>query len=390
MPSRELCRTCGYPKLNEVTCTACRRVRWVCHRTRSNPFEPGSCPDWHSACPYCANGSCDCRLVPVPDDDPIGRPDCPADSTPSMPEAPASPVALSRPGGVGTMSGLSGSANYLVSVVIAVRDLLAAYGKYSLFLEGETRPTEATFPMLEVESRLGHLERILNPLRLPWGSSELIVHRDRIDDLPGWEPAASYAHHRLKRRVYDIVGRWEIDEICDDGPSYSGPLRTIKPYVLSADDHQELTWVAITLLEAFEAPASPAPPPSGIKPGPPMGDQPADAPGSGASGSVEPVVLGGPDDKVFVWGQEKDPLPPSQYRVIKALVEASEKGKRLSKDALCLATKDHEGNTVEDPVGALDRLCRRDADWRDVIDMAGIPGRGYGLKDKPPTPTQRS
>jgi hypothetical protein len=93
---------------------------------------------------------------------------------------------------------------------------------------------------------------------------------------------------------------------------------------------------------------------------------------------------------VFVWGKEKDPLPPAQYRVVKALVEAKAKGERLSKDALCRRTKDAKGNTVEDPVGALERLCRRDKDWQDVIDMAKTPGRGYGLKDKPPTPNQKN
>jgi hypothetical protein len=104
---------------------------------------------------------------------------------------------------------------------------------------------------------------------------------------------------------------------------------------------------------------------------------------------TEPVVLGGPDDPAFVWGKEKDPLPPAQYRTMKALVEAHGK-KRLSQDALHRATADDEGNLVEDPVGALKRLRRRDADWKGVIDMAGKAGRGYGLKDRPPTPTRKN
>jgi hypothetical protein len=112
------------------------------------------------------------------------------------------------------------------------------------------------------------------------------------------------------------------------------------------------------------------------------------SPAAATPETPQPIVLGGPDDPVFLWGKEKDPLPPAQYRVIKALVDARAKGKRLSKDVLCGATKDEDGNTVEDPVGALERLMKRDNDWRDVIDMAKTPGRGYGLKDKPPTPTQ--
>jgi hypothetical protein len=100
-----------------------------------------------------------------------------------------------------------------------------------------------------------------------------------------------------------------------------------------------------------------------------------------------PVVLNGPDDNVIVWGKEKAPLAPAQYRVVKALVEAHARGERLSKDKLCAATKDEKGDTVEDPVGALKRLRRRDPDWERAINMAKVPGRGYGLKEKPPTPT---
>jgi hypothetical protein len=105
--------------------------------------------------------------------------------------------------------------------------------------------------------------------------------------------------------------------------------------------------------------------------------------------TAEPVILDGPDDPVFVWGKEKDPLTPDQYRVVKALVEVHAKKKRLSQDVLRLATIDADGNVVEDPLGVLKRL-RRDDDWKNAIDMAGKPRRGYGLKDKPPTPTQRN
>jgi hypothetical protein len=108
------------------------------------------------------------------------------------------------------------------------------------------------------------------------------------------------------------------------------------------------------------------------------------------TGRKPPVVLGGPDDPVWVWGKEKDPLPPAEFRVLKALVEATAKGRRLSMDCLHTATKDKDGNKVEDPVGALKRLRRRDADWESVIHMAESPGRGYGLRDKPPTPTQKN
>jgi hypothetical protein len=145
----------------------------------------------------------------------------------------------------------------------------------------------------------------------------------------------------------------------------------------------------IPLVEAvrlLDQPEAPSPTAAGNQ-GPPPPEAPAELP---ASENVEPVALGGPDDNVFVWGKEKDPLPPAQYRVVKALVEARKKGTRLSKDVLRRATKDGQGDCVEDPVGALERLFRRDKDWRDVIDMAKVPGRGYGLKDKPPRPCDSS
>jgi hypothetical protein len=102
-----------------------------------------------------------------------------------------------------------------------------------------------------------------------------------------------------------------------------------------------------------------------------------------------PVVLAGPDADVIVCGKRKDPLPPAQYRVIKVLVEAKANGERLTIDALRNRTKDEHGNGVEDPLGALNRLCKHDSDWKLVIDMAGVPGRGYSLKDchYPPTKT---
>ena len=72
-------------------------------------------------------------------------------------------------------------------------------------------------------------------------------------------------------------------------------------------------------------------------------------------------------------------MAPAQYQVLKALVEAWYKGERLSKDSLRNRTIDDSGNCVEDPLGALDRL-RKDPDFNSVIDMAKVPGRGYGLK----------
>ncbi len=109
-----------------------------------------------------------------------------------------------------------------------------------------------------------------------------------------------------------------------------------------------------------------------------------------ATAPAPPIVLGGPDDEVIVWGKRKPPLPPAQYRAVKALVEAHAEGERLSKDILCHRTTDAQGNMVEDRVKALKRLFKRDRDYEEVIDMAKIPGRGYGLKHRPPTSTHKN
>ncbi len=100
-------------------------------------------------------------------------------------------------------------------------------------------------------------------------------------------------------------------------------------------------------------------------------DGPADA----------PVRLNGPDEKMILWGKPKPPLPPAQYAVVKVLLEAYRTNERLSKTQLEKRAKDERGNSIEDPVGALERLCKKDRDWKQAIDMAKVSGRGYQLND---------
>jgi hypothetical protein len=108
-----------------------------------------------------------------------------------------------------------------------------------------------------------------------------------------------------------------------------------------------------------------------------------EAPPPSVSKPKAPVEIRGPDDDVLLWKKNKGRLPRAEYYVVKALVEVHARGERLSIDKLRTATKDGEGNVVEDPLGALKRLRQRDDDWKNVIDMAGMRGRGYGLNDKP-------
>jgi hypothetical protein len=101
-----------------------------------------------------------------------------------------------------------------------------------------------------------------------------------------------------------------------------------------------------------------------------------------------PVVLNGPDKPVIVLGKTKPPLPSGQYGAVEALANAHASNERLSKTQLENRAKDAQGRPIEDPVGALERLCKKAPDWKQVIDMAGTPGRGYSLRSKPPTTTE--
>jgi hypothetical protein len=98
-----------------------------------------------------------------------------------------------------------------------------------------------------------------------------------------------------------------------------------------------------------------------------------------------PVALDGPDKEVVVWGQRMDPLPDAEYRVVEALVAAYASGQRLSMTSLQNRTKDARGNVVEDPVGALKRLRKKDEVWKQAIAMSGKARLGYTLKARPPT-----
>ena len=107
--------------------------------------------------------------------------------------------------------------------------------------------------------------------------------------------------------------------------------------------------------EGDQAPASPAPTP--------REESQAD-PAASESDPPPPVRLDGPDRPVFVWGKEKAPLAPAQYRVIRALVEAGKKDKRLSKDALCLGNQGQgreRGRRSRRHIRTT--LLDRDADW---------------------------
>ena len=87
-----------------------------------------------------------------------------------------------------------------------------------------------------------------------------------------------------------------------------------------------------------------------------------------------PIVLGGPDDAPIVRGIEKDILTPTQYRVVKALLDAFPS--RVAGDSLA------RKSMTDDPVGVIDRL-NRDKDWASVLSKAGKVHGGYGIVSTP-------
>jgi hypothetical protein len=83
------------------------------------------------------------------------------------------------------------------------------------------------------------------------------------------------------------------------------------------------------------------------------------------------IVLRGPGERPVVGGVEKGPLTLPQYEVVKALLEAGQRG--LSKDELDRKSKRGDARKI------LKRLAESDAGWSAVISFPGKPGRGYRI-----------
>jgi hypothetical protein len=86
---------------------------------------------------------------------------------------------------------------------------------------------------------------------------------------------------------------------------------------------------------------------------------------------TQPVVLRGRTEGPIINGAEKPKLTNPQFNVVKALLEAGDKG--LTKDEL--VTK--SGHT--DALGIVRRLADKDPDWKLAIQFAGIPGGRYRI-----------
>ncbi len=203
-----------------------------------------------------------------------------------------------------------------------------------------------------------------------------------------WSPGTSNAIIKIRDVASKVMKRWGLTRHADLPPypgfGPNGPRQgnAIPDFTLTLENDEilSLDW-ANSILVALVADLG-----TGrlAAPEPERGNQTPEAPAAPSEAPADPpVVLNGPDNEVIVWGKQKPPLPPAQYRVVKALVDAYASGERLSKDQLVIRTRDAQGNELA-PLGALRRL-RKNGDRDQAIDMAVIPTRGYSLKARPHT-----
>ena len=67
-------------------------------------------------------------------------------------------------------------------------------------------------------------------------------------------------------------------------------------------------------------------------------------------------------------------LTKGRYALVRELISAANEGIRLAKDDLATRAD------VADAVNGLKRLADSDQRWKNVIELAGEKGRGYGIQ----------
>ena len=97
----------------------------------------------------------------------------------------------------------------------------------------------------------------------------------------------------------------------------------------------------------------------------------SDAPGpSSETPDSVPVILLGARLRPLVLGRRKERLTPAQFRVVRALLEAGDRG--LGKANL--------SRVGGDAVNVLKRLAKSDPGWGAVIELPGQKGSGYRIR----------
>jgi hypothetical protein len=179
------------------------------------------------------------------------------------------PTAPGRPDGEGSMSKRIPPAEELISIAEALRDFLATFAEYKLFLDDTSDVISCVLPTITVQDAFRRLEMVLNPQRLPYAAPELT---GRVYGLCGWPRQVIVALPILRQHVDQLIQRWDIPEICDDRPMNRGAFtvtrddgtivekvhRLVQPHTLTPTECERLAWVLNALLgalrETIEAP----------------------------------------------------------------------------------------------------------------------------------------
>ena len=105
------------------------------------------------------------------------------------------------------------SAVELVSIANALRDFLVAARRDEDIVGDPEMSGAAILTMWEICHRLCQLEKFFNPRRIPYGSPQPVGFLFR-----GWPEPVLTRLFDLRDRVYKIIRRWGVTEICEDRP----------------------------------------------------------------------------------------------------------------------------------------------------------------------------
>src|SRR5207249_11729229 len=118
-----------------------------------------------------------------------------------------------RSDGQGSISKRIPTAEELISIAEGLRDFLATFAEYKLFLDDTSDVISRVLSTITVQDTFRRLVRVLNLQRLHYGAPELT---GRVYVLCGWPRPAMVALPVLRQHVDQLIQRWVIAEICRD------------------------------------------------------------------------------------------------------------------------------------------------------------------------------
>lgn len=204
------------------------------------------------------------------------------------------------------------------------------------------------------------LERALNPKCLAWS------HPSRVDPpVQNWGDTAADGLAWLRRLLDIVMENNEVGSMAasPDFESWAAERPTMPETVSVVEQELLALRLAIRLIPHLDDPSGRPAPEETITPSPRAAEP------TRLKTTPLTVVLFSPTIDPVVLGRRKSKLTLAQFSVVKALIEAGERG--LSKSRLQALTGD--------AVNVLKRLAKSDPDWGAVIQLPGGPGRGYRL-----------